>query len=608
MPELGVTKPYALPQLVFKPDSPASYLDPKNVATGGLSAAQATLGIAESLKDLPATLLKTYETAKQNAQNSRNQSLIQRRIDGGDLSGIQIDSSGAAQYSAPKPLSDFDVLMNDAKRRNAEAGIKLKGAQIERIENTPAKEQKTDWTNQYRPLPQPTSGSPVPSAIPAPDAIPTATTTAPEQAASLASFNQEAARTVDALENPGRGDVMKANLSAYSAANNANPSKKFEAPALPVGKETDIDGAINSDSKEQPPPEILDGQYFDRKTNTVLWYDKGTLVRKAFPNPDGSAPSQWEELNKNQAPLKPSEKISAQRSIRSTYHDMPSTVLLFGRGSLMGIDTIKTKLDSLLSSVGGDFSKLSKQDQSTFVNQMNKLNDPNSAVLLSEYKATADTLGLLDRFELILKKAADGDRLLPQQAEEIATTLNTMHAAAKKQYLEDVPAIVAAAKEIGSEPRLVGIPAKAERWLKGENPKGAQEGDTGGGDSRSSGSAAIAPGAEPTDEQIAAMSLNEKTKNVELGEEQLRRNAALTEKQMDSPHGRGSNPRETPRQESARIAKAIDRYRTIKPTYTPKPDDVSAMKARYDQGAYTGEKKTQAEQIMRASGVQFTPR
>lgn len=202
----------------------------------------------------------------------------------------------------------------------------------------------------------------------------------------------------------------------------------------------------------------------DKPSVTENAIDKAIIQRGGNPQ-TMSADEKTDYLTK-QVPLKPAERISAERNIKGTYHELPSTVMLFGKGQVAGLDTIKGKLDEMLAAAGGDYAKLSPQQQKSFIFQVNKLNDPNSAVLITEYKAAADTLGIIDKFDLMLNKAASGEQATPKQLKDIHDTVNIIHSAAKKAYLEDIPALLEAAKEIGSHPRNIGIPAKAEKWLQ----------------------------------------------------------------------------------------------------------------------------------------------
>jgi len=191
-------------------------------------------------------------------------------------------------------------------------------------------------------------------------------------------------------------------------------------------------------------------------------------------NPEGMTDDEMSAILETSVPLKPSEKISAIHSIREGYYKQPSTVALFGSGQMQGIDDIKKTLDEMLAKNGGSFENIkNKQQQRTFVFQMNKLNDRNSAVLSGEYKAAADTLGLGDQIQLAWEKAQAGDQATPQQMKEIYETVTLVHDAAKRDYMENIGDTIDAAKEIKTTPQRVGVPSKALKWFEDQTKGGA---------------------------------------------------------------------------------------------------------------------------------------
>ena len=224
---------------------------------------------------------------------------------------------------------------------------------------------------------------------------------------------------------------------------------------------------------EKTPPWVREGEIAPKPTTTDNAVDRAIIQRGG--NPVNMTPEQKTDFLQRQVPLKPSEKIAATRDLRASYQELPTTIALFGKGQMPGIDTIKEKLDAIHNRVGGDFKKMTDQEQRTFIFQMSKLNDPNSAVLLSEYKAAADTLGIGDRIGLALNKMMTGQQITPEQAKEIYDVVRITHEQLKKNYLEDIPDVLEEAEVLGIPPRRLNIPAKVEKWLKGESEEAPKE-------------------------------------------------------------------------------------------------------------------------------------
>jgi len=215
-------------------------------------------------------------------------------------------------------------------------------------------------------------------------------------------------------------------------------------------------------------------------------------------NPEGMTEEEMSSILETSVPLKPAEKISAIHSIREGYYKQPSTVALFGSGQMQGIDDIKKTLDEMLAKNGNSFENIkNKQQQRTFVFQMNKLNDRNSAVLSGEYKAAADTLGLGDQIQLAWEKAQSGEQATPQQMKDIYDTVTLVHEAAKRDYMENIGDTIEAAKEVKTTPQRVGVPAKAIKWYE-EMQKNATSGGV-------PETAATKPAAMAPDQRLTAL-------------------------------------------------------------------------------------------------------
>lgn len=209
----------------------------------------------------------------------------------------------------------------------------------------------------------------------------------------------------------------------------------------------------------------------EKQTPTENALDRAIIQRGG--DPTRLSPEAKADFLQKDSPLKPSEKIAALRDLKDTYQKTPSTVTLFGSGQMPGIDTIKERLDALLGRVDGDFAKLSPTEQRTFIYQFSKLNDPNSAVMLGEYQAAADTLGLGERAHLALNKAIEGQQITPEQASEIYQTITATHERMRQSYIQDVAELIEEGKVLGVTPTRLGIPKKVMGWLSeaaGEEP------------------------------------------------------------------------------------------------------------------------------------------
>lgn len=181
------------------------------------------------------------------------------------------------------------------------------------------------------------------------------------------------------------------------------------------------------------------------------------------------------QFPEGQAKLTPSAKLSALREERKSYTDNQATIAMYGKGQMPGMHQIKGRLDAILDSAGGDYSKLTPQQLATFVFQFSKFNDPNSAVLLGEYNAAASRLGLGDRAKLALEKAMKGDPITDKQAEDIYKTINVAHSAFKEEHFRDLQEREAMLKEAGMDVRKLGVPPSVmqeyQTW-KAQNEEG----------------------------------------------------------------------------------------------------------------------------------------
>jgi hypothetical protein len=200
-----------------------------------------------------------------------------------------------------------------------------------------------------------------------------------------------------------------------------------------------------------------------------------TELKEARIRKPGLTKEAWDAMDDDQksavlalpVPLTPSEITSKENSIRNNYESKRSKVRMFGSNQAMGIDEILDGMDALKKAApGGDLKNLSEVDQKRFVFWSAKLNDPGSAVLLSEYQAAADTLGIGDKFKLWMGKQASGQQVTPEQANDIYRVVKIAHDAARDDYLEDVASTIKSAKKYGIDPEEVGVPGKVMRWVK----------------------------------------------------------------------------------------------------------------------------------------------
>lgn len=189
------------------------------------------------------------------------------------------------------------------------------------------------------------------------------------------------------------------------------------------------------------------------------------LVLARNKNPKGMTTEEKEAAIASEVPLKPAERISAIKDLRQAHEGLPSTTVLFGKGQLPGLNTVMEKLDVIKQTAGDDFSKLTPTEGKAVVFAMSKFNDPTSAVLLSEYEAAADTLGLPEKIVQKMQKIASGQSITPEQAVEIYNVIKAGYERAKSNYIADVPDILDDAVGIGINPRRIGITKKAEEWL-----------------------------------------------------------------------------------------------------------------------------------------------
>ncbi len=98
MAELASPRPYNLPLLAFNPAR--LNLSPPPDVEG--AKARAFAGIADSLGNLPASLIKNYQLGQQIQQQNEMQKIISDKLAKGSLEGISIDSRGNATFSGPR--------------------------------------------------------------------------------------------------------------------------------------------------------------------------------------------------------------------------------------------------------------------------------------------------------------------------------------------------------------------------------------------------------------------------------------------------------------------------------------------------------------------------
>lgn len=197
-----------------------------------------------------------------------------------------------------------------------------------------------------------------------------------------------------------------------------SPSAGQEATAL---KQKNLVDLINARADAKPTKSPFTQQ-------TVVSLTDPSDVRQAIPDESGRPPAGYQFAKSMEQPMKGSERITATKEVRAVYDELPAKIDMFGKGQLPGSDTLKSRLDTLLKSAGGDFDKLNPQAKNAFIFAMNNLRDPRSATLLREAEQIADRAGILDRFSAYVENVKTGDQVAPQVAKdiyEVITQVNT---------------------------------------------------------------------------------------------------------------------------------------------------------------------------------------
>jgi uncharacterized protein (UPF0335 family) len=461
----------------FAPLNPAGYFDKTPVpapavdTTGASDAAgKASLfsSVAKVLTDLPETLRKAYEDGRKQKIGDQVTEDFQRARSSGDsaaLANFAASSAGEIKFSP-----------QDAEMRRlqlaalANRGQTLYDKQNELLSGTPQ--------------PTPALSSIAPSS--SPGGTPKATASMPGAVAA-----SPAAPALSAVE-----PMLPNEEPTGDAATGILPPESFQ----PAGKDASktLAGVTTVDAAPMTPPGESGGSRVKDPATGIITYtstsgqkyellpgansynevtsknEKETPTENALnraiiargKNPIGMSLEEKESFLKTEVPLKPSEKLSATKDLRQAYHELPSTTVLFGKGQMPGLNQVIERLEEIKKTAGEDFSKLTPQQGRTVVFQFSKFNDPNSAVLLSEYKAAADTLSIPDRFFQVINKASTGESVSPEQARDIYQTIRAAHERAKGNYVQDASDIMAEAKALGISNRRVGIPKQAEEWAK----------------------------------------------------------------------------------------------------------------------------------------------
>lgn len=172
----------------------------------------------------------------------------------------------------------------------------------------------------------------------------------------------------------------------------------------------------------------------------------------------GQPPQGYEFLKTAEGQMKPSEKITAQREVRTVYDELPAKIDFFGKGQIPGSNQLKTRLDAVLVPVKGDFTKLNPQAKQTFVFAINKLRDPSSATLLAEARQIADRAGIGDRFGAFIQNYTEGDPLPDQVAKDIYEVISQVHAAHKENLIQSLIPIKDDADLLGKKLTSFGVP------------------------------------------------------------------------------------------------------------------------------------------------------
>lgn len=455
MPELGILQPRGLPVLQFQPLNPASYFDRTTpqalpIDTSRLSKADANSAVmglvTKTLSELPNTIVTGLRTGRKLREEGKGIDLRNRAIAGtltkdekAALEDMTIGPGGEMTYKAPSP---FEGVLRDLQVKNAQQTL--------------------------------TNKTPVPNA--AASILPVTPQAASDPADDPA--------TLGALEElPASGQPTTPFIEEPKVVTNGNNRTASIADQL-TSRIDAGDGYIGDlagqgkvwvpkqKSPGDPPFKIITKETQEKQTPSENALDRAIIARSG--NPLTMTLEQKEEYLKQEAPLKPSDKLSAIRDLRSAHDQIPSKILIFGKGQMPGLHNIMEKMDEIKKDSGGDFSKMSPQQGRTIVFQFNKFNDPNSAVLLSEYKAATDTLGIPDQVWRVINKAGTGESILPEQARDIYSTVKSAYDRAKDSYKQDAADIVGEADRMGISPVRLGIPNIVKDWIKEPTTSGTQ--------------------------------------------------------------------------------------------------------------------------------------
>lgn len=531
MPELGTTKPYQLPRLDYTPPrfdfrAPPQLAVDTSAASTMKGSAITLANVAETLARLPEVISGGIQKGRSDAQKKIVSGIKMGALSGGlsdeekkRYSGLVFGADDTVQIRAEDP--ELELMKAQAYHNRAFPPPTLYEQELARAtgqplptpgngapvfggrsiinrpgNTTPPGSVVPDLPTQEEPLPSP----PEQTKLPDPDSGALSGGIQPKsvldivdpkpalQAAPEGGFEKgpanntrvDAAGTIHYYDGAGnrnsyltRGANQVTVVKPNEVAEKPLPGVAAEASAgVKAGYTADQWAKLSEEKKAEALRKTIEEE---KKTSSVEgWIEREVIKRGGNPT-EMSTQQRLDYIQSSAVPLTASQKISAQRDIRSTYHEMPSTIALFGKGQMTGVDQIKTKLDEMVRGVGGDLSKLNPQEQKTFIFQMNKLNDPNSAVLIGEYKAAADTIGVLDKVGLLYGKAKEGQQVTPEQVRDVYAAVNAIHEAIRKDYVRDIPDFLDGAKELGVSPRRIGIPQKAERWLQattGEQKEG----------------------------------------------------------------------------------------------------------------------------------------
>lgn len=244
-----------------------------------------------------------------------------------------------------------------------------------------------------------------------------------------------------------------------------SPSAGQEATAL---KQKNLVDLINARADAKPTKSPFTQQ-------TVVSLTDPSDVRQAIPDESGRPPAGYQFAKSMEQPMKGSERITATKEVRAVYDELPAKIDMFGKGQLPGSDTLKSRLDTLLKSAGGDFDKLNPQAKNAFIFAMNNLRDPRSATLLREAEQIADRAGILDRFSAYVENVKTGDQVAPQVAKDIYEVITQVNTNNRERLINSLIPLSDDLSTLNKKLTSIGVP----KDIQDEVEKRIKSGDTG---------------------------------------------------------------------------------------------------------------------------------